>query len=152
VSIRVFEQGWQDQYERMRRSTSRTSEAFINSDDYDDAFYHAVQDAWHLKDWINGDDKLPLPLRSKIVTDADSDRTLGIVADVANCTKHLVLTRNIHQGAALHSASSEVNLGNRSMKREIVVRLKDGSTHSGADLLKQALSVWDTLLRTHGLL
>lgn len=152
MSIRVFEQGWRDQYKRMRRSALKSREAFLNSDDYDDALYHAMQDAWHLKDWIDGDDNLSLPLRSKIVDDAENDKTLGIVADLANCTKHLVLTRRIRQGAALHSASSEVNLGNRSMKREVVVRLKDGSTHSGADLLKQALSVWDTVLKKHGLL
>lgn len=93
MTLRVFEEGWRNQYERMRRSRAQLENMHRTSDEFDDAFYHAVQDAWHLKDWIKEDDKLGEQLRSEIINKVESAESLGIVADLANCTKHLVLTK-----------------------------------------------------------
>ena len=90
MSIRVFDEGWRNQYDRMHRSRVRLDAAHRSSDEYDDAFYHAVQDAWHLKDWIREDTGLPAQLRDDISQQVDENESLGIIADLANCTKHLI--------------------------------------------------------------
>ena len=81
------------------------------------------------------------------------DTALGIIADLANCTKHLVLTGPIFEDAALSGTTATVNTADRTMtSREVNVRLKDGTTHSGLDFLHDAHRPWDDLLRRHGLL
>lgn len=79
-------------------------------------------------------------------------RELGIVADLANCTKHLVLRKKSHEGAAMQSTNSTITMQDGRMIREIVVRLKDSSTHSGVALLDEALRAWESLLARHRLL
>ena len=152
MTIRVLEEGWRNQYERMQRSRARLASPYQSSVAYDDDFYHAVQDAWHLKDWIAGDGALGSTLGKAVAMEAESTRELRIVADLANCTKHLVLTKNIREGAAMQSTNSTINMQDGRMIREIVVRLKDGSSHSGVTLLDEAQRAWESLLTRHGLL
>ncbi len=55
MTIRVFNEGWRHQYHRMKRSRDRFNAPHQIADEYDDDFYHAIQDTWHLKDWIAND-------------------------------------------------------------------------------------------------
>jgi hypothetical protein len=111
MTIRVLLEGWRDQYERMRRSRARLNGRYESSLAYDDDFYHAIQDAWHLKDWIGEDAALDQGLRARIGSEVEKNTALRIIADLANCTKHLVLRKTIREGAALKGTSSTVNLG-----------------------------------------
>jgi hypothetical protein len=89
---RVLLEGWKHQCERMRRSRVRL-DSLSTYPESDDAFFHAVQDAWHLKDWIQNDESDPSidqSLRAKIVAVAHRRDAILIIADLANCTKHLV--------------------------------------------------------------
>jgi len=77
---------------------------------------------------------------------------LDIIADLANCTKHLVLTKTIRAGADLESMSSTVSLHDGAMERTITIGLEDGSEYTGVALLDDAHEAWENLLTGHGLL
>jgi hypothetical protein len=108
MTIRVLAEGWRNRYDRMHRSRARLGRRYERSVDYDDDLYHAVQDAWHLKDWIKSDAAIDQALRDRIVADVENERALRIIADLANCTKHLVLSKKTREGAALSGAGSTV--------------------------------------------
>ena len=69
---------------------------------YEDDLYHFFQDAWHLKDWIKNDPaaKVKAP---NIEKDLEADGAFMITADLANGTKHRVLTieKFIRKGAVI---------------------------------------------------
>lgn len=151
MTIRVFSEGWRHQYERMKRSGDRFNTPHQIAAEYDDDFYHAVQDTWHLKDWIAEDITLG-PLGLSIAKEAETIPVLDIIADLANCTKHLVLTKKPHAYAEFKSASSTVSLHDGAMDRRITVSLKDGSEYTDVELLLDAHDAWENLLTRHGLL
>lgn len=151
---KVWNEGWRNQYDRMVRSIGIMAGAFASSDQYDDAFYHAAQDAWHLKDWIKNDDRLSPEVRATVLEEAHNEEPLKVVQDLANCTKHFMLTS--WQGdspSELHSSSVVVNLGKKTIQRTISVRISDGITEKTAEqVLREAQAAWDKVLRRHGLL
>lgn len=151
MATRVFNEGWRDQYNRMKRSGYRFNAPHQTAADYDDDFYHAVQDTWHLKDWIAADATLG-PLGPSIANEAGTIPVFDIIADLANCTKHLILTRTIRSGGELKSASSTVSLHDEAMDRTIVVGMQDGSEYIDVVLLLDAHDAWENLLAKHGLL
>jgi hypothetical protein len=151
MTIHAFNEGWRDQYARMKRSRDRFHAPHQSAAEYDDDFYHALQDAWHLKDWIANDAALG-PLGSTIAHEASTLPLLDILADLANCTKHLVITKTIRAHAELKSSSSSVSLHDSTMDRTITVGLEDGSEYTDVELLLDAHDAWDTLLTRHGLL
>jgi hypothetical protein len=152
MAIRVLAEGWRNQYDRMLRSRAKLDEKYISSLAYDDDFYHATQDIWHLKDWLANDDTVDPTLRSTLVREAEGNTAIGRVADLANCTKHLVLTKRIREGAGLAGANLTLNMQEGRVERDFVVTLADGSAHSGLSLVDDAVNAWTGLLRTHGLL
>jgi hypothetical protein len=151
MTVRVFNEGWRHQYERMKRSRDRFNAPHQIADEHDDDFYHAIQDTWHLKEWIANDAALGL-LGPRIAQEAATIPLLDIIADLANCTKHLVLTKTIRAGTELKSTSSAVSLHDGPMDRTITIGLEDGSEYTGVALLDDALEAWENLLIGHGLL
>ena len=151
MTIRVFHEGWRHQYNRMKRSRERFNAPHQMADEYDDDFYHAIQDTWHLKDWIANDTALG-PLGARIAQEASTIPLLDIIADLANCTKHLIVTKMIHAGTDLESTSSTVSLHDGVMDRTITISLEDGSEYTGVLLLNDAHEAWENLLTGHGLL
>jgi hypothetical protein len=151
MTIRVFDEGWRHQYHRMKRSRERFNAPHQIADEYDDDFYHAVQDTWHLKDWIANDATLG-PLGQRIAHEASTIPMLDIIADLANCTKHLILTMTIRTDAELKSTTSTVSLHDGAMDRTITIGLEDGSEYTGVGLLDEAQEAWESLLTGHGLL
>ncbi len=151
MNIRVLNEGWRDQYARMKRSVARFNAPHQFAAEYDDDFYHAVQDTWHLKGWIANDAALG-PLGLTIAHEASTIPLLDIIADLANCTKHLVLTKTIRANAELKNSSSSVSLHDGTMDRTITVGLEDGSEYTDVALLDDAHDAWENLLTRHGLL
>jgi hypothetical protein len=126
----------------MKRSVARFHAPHQFAAEYDDDFYHAVQDMWHLKDWIANDAALG-PLGHTIAHESSTIPLLDIIADLANCTKHLVLTKALRAHAELHD---------NTMERTMTVGLEDGSEYTDVALLDDAHDAWENLLTRHGLL
>ncbi len=137
----VLLEHWRDQYDRLLRARTRLDAGFRSSLDYDDAFYHAAQDAWHLKDWIKNDQAVDESRRTLVADEVHKCDPLLIIADLANCTKHLVL-ENAKADAALASTHSTVGAG--TLQRRILIRLKNGTERSATEVLDDAIRAWDS--------
>lgn len=72
---------------------SRPSEYYI------DDVYSFFENCHHLKDWIKNDAELPAAKRDGAEAHMKAHDELKLAADIANGTKHLVLTRKIHSAA-----------------------------------------------------
>ena len=126
MTIRVLSEGWRNQYDRMRRARTGLVRAHRAGDQYDDAFYHAVQDAWHLRDWIGKDTTLSRQLRADICREAEENEAIGIVGDLA--------------------------MGSGRMTPEFMVAMKNGESRSGIVILDGANRAWDEILTRYKLL
>lgn len=87
---------FQEQYDRMIRS----SKNLTNIDD----IIHFVQDCYHLKDWIKNDPAIvkcfkslsrkdKKQSRNRVEEFIDNSDYLKSIADIANASKHLILTK-----------------------------------------------------------
>jgi hypothetical protein len=151
---RVLLEHWMDQYHRMQRSRDRLRNVSNVFPDYDDAFFHAVQDAWHLKDWIKNDQALDQNRRDLVIGQVHTCDSIMIIADLANCTKHLEL--NAVAGAEFQSRNAEAKLSTDASqwesKRWFTIRLTSGAACEGTELLDEAIAAWNDLLKRHQLL
>ena len=87
----MIQQGWHEQYDRMRRSYRALAEHATTGHDSDiarDALFHFFQDAYHLKDWIKNDPRLSSDSEAAV----RASEELQLCADRCNATKHFVLT------------------------------------------------------------
>ena len=134
----------------MRRSYARVTGEYTSSVEYDDDLHHFVQDCWHLKDWIKNDPSAGVG--KAIEAQALAYRSLQVVADLANGSKHL--DRHTHQvGAYVTSTNVTVHLAQRRPANiSYVVTLSDGSQTLAEALVREAVQEWDTLLTKLGLL
>jgi hypothetical protein len=150
MRIRVPAVGWREQYDRLRRARAKLDTEHLSSLTYDDDFYHAAQDVWHLKDWIKNDEAQPEAVRSRISDAVHESKALLIIADIANGTKHLEITTP-KAGAGISGTDSTIG-GGTPMIRTIRVRMNDGTERTGVELLDEAINAWDLILETEGLL
>ena len=101
----MIEQGWTEQHDRMLRSHARLvrvsdGSTSMGSDDARDALFHFFQDAYHLKDWIKHDSRVPREVQDKIGGAIRDSVALSISADLCHHTKHARLdpARKAHTG------------------------------------------------------
>lgn len=144
--------GWRSQYDRMRRSFDRVLRPYRSSTEYDDDLRHFIQDCWHLKDWIKNDRSLSTSIHGAIEIDVSAYKSLGIIADLANGSKHLT-RRTARVGANVTSTNVTIHLGqNKPTDIEYVITLADGTATSADDVIRNAVTDWDALLTRLGLL
>lgn len=90
---------WRDQYDRVHRYLTRLQEIangvehVRSSLTYKDDMLAFFQNCYHLKDWIRNDSALDPFTRCAVECHVNANRELRLCADIANGTKHLVLTR-----------------------------------------------------------
>jgi hypothetical protein len=153
-----------EQYRRVCRAESRvlklanalTTNGGSTEDhlEYEDAVIAFFQHAWHLKDWIRNDPSISVPLNGSVLSRFESDIALGVCADIANGTKHFLLTRR-RLGAAL-SKPGAANPNPSEPEWEIYVALPQipGQTSGlhAAGALRQVMSAIEHAMRPNGLL
>ena len=143
---------WRAQYDRMERGYTRINQPYQSSVNYEDDIQHYFQDCWHLKDWIKNDINVAQTVRDKIEAEVGKYKSLRIVADLANGSKHL--SRHTHrEGAHVTGGDVTVHLG-QSKPTEINynISLSDGSILSQKDLVKEAFEAWQIALKKLNLL
>jgi len=98
----VIQQGWREQYDRMKRSHAHFAaiaggKVPAGSDTARDALFHFFQDAYHLKDWLRNDPSVTIAgaVIERAVTVSPN---LSVCADLCNGTKHRTLTTPRHKG------------------------------------------------------
>jgi len=100
---------WEHQWMRMIRWHRRTldatgrhgGQASLDAEDFSDALCQSV---WHLKDWLKNDPRQTEIGSSEVETFANDDPALKVAADLANGTKHVVLS-------ATGSRTDDVRMG-----------------------------------------
>ena len=122
---------------------------YESSVEYDDDLQHYFQDCWHLKDWIKNDPTSGVG--AQVESEVSAHRSLRIVADLANGSKHL--TRHTHrEGAYVTATHVTAHLGqNKPVEVAHVVTLPDGTVFSAQTLVHEAFQAWAEVLRKTGL-
>ena len=143
---------WRSQYDRMERGYTRLNEPYQSSTDYEDDIQHYFQDCWHLKDWIKNDINLSQIVRGNIEVEVNGHKSLRIVADLANGSKHLNRHTN-REDAYVTGGDVTVHLG-QSKPTEINynISLGDGSVLSQKDLIRESFGDWKIVLKKFSLL
>ena len=143
---------WRAQYDRMERGYTRINQPYQSSVDYEDDIQHYFQDCWHLKDWIKNDINVAQTVRDKIEAEVDNYKSLRIVADLANGSKHL--SRHKHrEGAHVTGGNLTIHLGqSRPIEINYNIALDDGSVLSEKAVVKEAFDDWQLVLKKFSLL
>ncbi len=93
--------GWQGQYERMRRWDKRLENYNcpivdrIHLDDFLDTLYTTYQNIFHLKDWLNKENIVDKKTLNDFIK---QNKEMGLCRDIANGTKHFALDNNFSIG------------------------------------------------------
>ncbi len=104
-------QAWQDQWRRIHRWKSRvqrTKDEYrddVWQESQRDELFALYQSLWHLKDWIKNDSAVPNAVQTSVEAWLKSDpaaANLRVVADVANGSKHMALSRTPRAGGSSH--------------------------------------------------
>src|SRR5438445_4151431 len=149
---------WKSQFDRLARSLQKVKRADGDTTAQLDDLLSFFQNCWHLKDWIKNDDTLPKATREAIVRDVETTDRLLFCADLANGSKHLVLT-NERKGARLwHAKASTSDPKTGEVFSEVDVGFTIASNHGTprpygmVEFARAAVKDWEGLLKEHGLL
>ena len=142
---------WRAQYDRMERGCARLNKLYQSSVDYEDDIQHYFQDCWHLKDWIKNDVSVSQIVRGNIESEVDNHKSLRIVADLANGSKHL--SRHTHrEGAHVTGSNLTLTLGKPGIDMTYTISLGDGSDLNEKVLVKETFDDWQLVLKKFSLL
>jgi hypothetical protein len=149
-------QGWKSQWERVHRRLDDVRAVYTGRPGGTDAALDAAQSFFeavhHLRDWLRND-----PFSD--VTEADgkalikSSPTLQLCGDLANGSKHLVLTGS-HTGdfsttIARNDVAVMVGTGLSAHRFYVASR---GTEHDVLSIAEDAVDVWTTFLGSRGLI
>ena len=138
------------QFERVERSFKRIQDHGGADQAYDDLM-HFFEDCWHLKDHTKV--CLPTGQQVQLEKDVNSCATLKVAADLANKSKHVVLTRPPRVDATV--THKHIHLFDGSYPppatAEYTITLRDGSTHDAHDVAQKAIVEWQAILVKYGL-
>ncbi len=119
--------------------------------------YAFFQNCWHLKDWIKNDASAPRTLADDIEDHCKRYPSLLLSADVANGTKHLTLNRprlgaEVKPTIMLRFTESFATGESTSQGVQYVYKVVDaaGNSYEALALARQAVSDWETLIKTNG--
>jgi hypothetical protein len=138
-----------EQFARVERFLARIDRQEA-SDEAADDLWCFFMNCWHLKDWIIHDPTIKIPAE-RVKTDVDSYESLRICADLANRTKHLVLTRPAREDAKVVGRQVQVFDGSpHEATARYTVELADGSTRDVHEVARDAVRDWRALLDNYG--
>jgi hypothetical protein len=167
----VLGETWQDQYMRLQRQFALLKKAADSNTRYDellheqaharDILYHFCCDAFHLRDWI-ANSNLAQSIRADLPRLLNTHQTgtsvaLAACADIANGSKHLVLTRSPYSSGGpaeivgqTQGAKFPVQLPFHFGANHFKIDLGGGVVRDGLGLARDAVADWDGWLTSHG--
>lgn len=139
----------QEQFYRLKRYLVRM-EQMRASDDATDDLYSFFLHAWHLIDWASND---PTVGRTYLQVKADVPNSIHRCADIANHTKHLVLTKPPRPAPQITRKNIRITPGeNRPAEASFIFTFTDNSTIDALQLAREVVADWGNLLKRYGLL
>ena len=158
---------YQEQKARMERLYKKINPESDNHGDfveYEDNLWFFFQTAWHLKDWIKNDPEINNKGIEEIVENVLS---LRICADLANRTKHHVLTKYIREDAKFEgndctviadiatityadALSGKVAVSKcQASKYNFWITDQSGERYPAIELANQIMRDWDEIIKNH---
>jgi hypothetical protein len=149
-------QGWQSQWMRVQDRLKQVRAVYDGSggstDDALDATLSFFEAVHHLKDWLGND---PASGLSKHDGDAliDKSPTLQLCADLANGSKHLLLTKTRTGDLSTTITRNDVNIfvGTGTVAHRFYVQ-SAGLEHDVLQIAETAVGEWARFLTSRGLL
>jgi hypothetical protein len=144
--------GWQDQWDRIGRFLSRFEEITIGrphtrpTEFYTDLVYATFQNLWHMKDWLKNDG------HADVEQFCRAQSALMLCADLANGSKHLVLTNHKIDPA---SGVKSRHIHWKANENKVAIRYDveaNGQTLDAWELACDAKVAWVKYLQRKGLL
>jgi hypothetical protein len=120
----------------------------VPDDTGEDPLRSFFESCWNVKDHALAD--LPETRHRALESAVESVRALCVVADVANRSKHVRLTKKDRVGAAVTFKAITVSEGSRPARATYWVSLADGSEIDAVTAADEALAAWDRLLCQFG--
>ncbi len=121
--------------------------------DYELDLYCFFVMCWHLRDWVKNDDTIPSSVRDAVTSAAFASPVLQVCHDVANGSKHYVLSRPKLPAPGVKAGAVDLERredGDESTWRFSIV-LPDGTRRWAHELAREALGAWDGILNVNGL-
>lgn len=160
-----MESRWREQYYRVKRWHVRLAEAEAVDERHLDDLYAFFVCCFHLKDWLKADPTLDPAVGGAAEGLVNGNEWLALCADLANGSKHLVLTKQVRVESRLHLDWIELTLFDPSspsdeedpvvpMVRAVpVVRRFEGEVVARAlSVADLCVQVWDSFLAERRLL
>jgi hypothetical protein len=135
---------------RLQLASANRHRAALDALPVDDSGYDHLraffESCWSVKDHALSD--LPASQRQQFEKAVDSVLCLRLVADVANRSKHVTLTKRDRVGAAVTFRAIHVFDGadTRDATSEYSITLNDGSIYAAIAIADDALRAWDAVL------
>jgi hypothetical protein len=160
IGVQMFKKEeicFQEQEERIRRLSrivlSDNPSPLLGILTYYDVVMFTFQSMWHLKDWILNDPEFGAKNTDQLKRDIHSNTVLLICADIANGTKHLLLSRPrsgafICDQQGVHLDSSK---GIYQTYYYVVCADSENPYHGMEvrDVITAAQQAWDKIIQTH---
>lgn len=142
---------YRDQIKRIVRSYNKLPHDIVNRVDTRaiDNIYHFFMDCYNLKDWLIND---PVPgiKKGDVETYINNSQHLKIVADFANATKHLMLTKSIRNDKNVDFGLLEIS-NNQKLLIVFYGSRDDLPSITVSTLATNALKEWRTYLLNNNL-
>jgi hypothetical protein len=152
-----MEKSYQDQLERIFRLME-----IINAKDphplmgklrFEDILFFACQCIWHLKDWVLNDSAFGARDLKQLKADIHSEKCLLICADLANGSKHLMLSRPKTAFDFAKRKGIRVNAEQGIFQRYYYIASADSTDpYHGMeirDLLAECMDAWNRIIDKH---
>jgi hypothetical protein len=139
-------QNYGSQFARVKRLLERLEDRHRGHVEYEDDMFAFFLHCWHLKDWVNHDDKVPEDKRKAIWGLVGADPTLQLCRFLATGTKHLSPQPAEHK----LTVSDMTGLGAEHDGVDLVIALNDGRTRSGYELAHACVEAWETIFAKAG--
>jgi len=149
---------WREQYDRMRRFYARVSESTTVDDRLVDDFHAFCIFSYHLKDWLQADLSVDAQIRNRVEEFVSGNLWLGLCADLANGSKHLILDRTPRFEPQVHMEIRTLEFDTAGFSPEAFLEQKVMVIPvNGQDLLalraaQRIVATWHSFLTECGLL
>ena len=142
----------QEQFARVKRYLARMEQK-VASDEGTDDMYSFFLHAWHLIDWAGNDPAVGrtyFQLKQEVCI--HFPHSIWLCADIADGSKHLVLTRPKPRDVPLPRRAIRMYAGNvRSSEASFSFEFPDGSIKDALTLAREVVANWEKLLTKYGL-
>ncbi len=149
------------QLERVKRFLARLENQDKDQTAYEDDLWSFFQHCWHLKDWIKNDDSISKDMM--IEEKVKNYKSLQIVADLANRSKHLKLRVRSTRvdadvksiGVTIYVPTLNINMktgktttsGNLRSEYKYTIMTNEGLEYDALDLARNSVKDWEDLIK-----